>query len=93
MEKIALYGLGIETQKALADLEDIHEIVGLLDGFRTDGVFYGKRVISFEDAVRAGVVLIVVVARPGSCRAIAKKSETDAVKGNIPDGYQGNEPS
>lgn len=72
-KKIALYGLGTETQKALADLEGIHEIVGLLDGFRTDGVFYGKRVISFEDAVSAGVVLIVVVARPGSCRAIAKK--------------------
>lgn len=72
-EKIALYGLGTETQKALADLEDTHEIVGLLDSFRTDGFFYGKRVISFEDAVSTGVVLIVVVARPGSCRAIAKK--------------------
>lgn len=72
-EKIALYGLGIETQKALADLEGTHEIVGLLDSFRTDGFCYGKRVISFEDAVSTGVVLIVVVARPGSCRAIAKK--------------------
>lgn len=72
-KKIALYGIGTETQKALAELEGSHEIVGLLDSFRTDGVFYGKQVISFDDAVSAGVVLIVVVARPGSCRSIAKK--------------------
>lgn len=72
-EKIALYGLSTETQKALTELENNYEIVGLLDSFRTDGVFYGKQVISFDDAIYAGVVLIVVVARPGSCRAIAKK--------------------
>lgn len=69
-KKIALYGLGIETQKALLNLETGYEIVGILDSYRTEGMIYGKPIISFENAVRAGIGLIIVVARPGSCRAI-----------------------
>ena len=36
----------------------------------------GKRILSFDECVRQGVKLIIVVARPGSCRAIAKKIGT-----------------
>ncbi|MDE5696549.1 MAG: hypothetical protein K2I96_03915 [Lachnospiraceae bacterium] len=70
--KIALYGLGTETERALHGLGECYEIVGLMDSFRTDGEIFGKPVISFDHAVDAGVTLIIVVARPGSCRAIAK---------------------
>ncbi len=70
---IALYGLGTETEKALAELEDKFHIIGLLDGFCEDGYLYGKRIVSLDACVRAGVQLIIVVARPGSCRAIAKR--------------------
>ncbi len=72
-QKIALYGLGLETQEALAGLENDFEIIGLLDGFREDGKLYGKRILSFDNAVKNGVKLIIVVARPGSCRAITKR--------------------
>lgn len=71
--KIALYGLGTETQRALALLDNMYEIVGLLDSFRTDGELYGRRIVSFDVAVSVGVRLIIVVARPGSCRAIKKQ--------------------
>lgn len=70
--KIALYGLGTETERALHGLGGRYEIAGLMDSFRTDGESFGRPVISFERAVGMGVALIIVVARPGSCRAIAK---------------------
>jgi len=72
-EKVALYGLGAETERVLPVLEKDYEIIGLLDSFRERGELYGKKIISFEAAADLGVKLIVVVARPGSCRAIAKK--------------------
>jgi len=70
--KIAIYGLGTETQRVLHGLDKSYEIVGLMDSFRTNGEIYGKRIISFAHALIMGVGLIIVVARPGSCRAIAK---------------------
>lgn len=82
-EKIALYGLGTETKRALAELGDGYAVIGLLDSFRTDGRLYGKPVISFDSAVREGVKLIIVVARPGSCRAIAKKIGKECRDKNI----------
>lgn len=72
-EKIALYGLGTETEKTVRALENDYEIVGLLDSFRVDGELYGKQIISLDDALNASLKLIIVVARPGSCRAITKK--------------------
>ncbi len=72
-KKIALYGLGMETKKALLLLEDTFEIVGLLDSFQEDGELYGKEILSLPQAIEKGVKLVIVVARPGSCKAIAKK--------------------
>ncbi len=72
-KKIALYGLGLETQKAICALKNDFDIIGLLDGFREEGELYGKTIISVSDAIRNGVCLIIVVARPGSCKAISKK--------------------
>lgn len=70
---IALYGLGTETEKALSLLDDEYRIVGLLDSFRKDGMIYDKPIISLEKCAEFKVKLIVVVARPGSCRVIARK--------------------
>ena len=71
--RTALYGLGTETEKALRELEPDYQIVGLLDSFKEDGWLYGKPIISLSKTVEVGVKLIIVAARPGSCRAIAKK--------------------
>ncbi|MBD5478591.1 MAG: hypothetical protein HDR08_07125 [Lachnospiraceae bacterium] len=71
--KIALYGLSAETEKTLREWQGIYEVAGLLDGFRTSGEMYGKKIISLDHAVMLGIDLIVVVARPGSCKAITKR--------------------
>ena len=69
---IALYGIGEETARTLTELADFN-IVGLLDGYKESGEIYGFPIISLSDVVSMGVGLIVVIARPGSCRAIADR--------------------
>ena len=71
--KIAIYGLGTESEKAIAALDDFLDIIGLLDGFKEDGDLYGKKIISLTEVIEKKVELILVVARPGSCKAIAKR--------------------
>ncbi|NLK38018.1 MAG: hypothetical protein GX299_08030 [Epulopiscium sp.] len=73
IRKIAVYGLSTETQKELPHLSAEYEIVGLLDGFKTDGAIYGYPIIPLENAMQQGAERIIVVARPGSCKAIAKR--------------------
>lgn len=80
---IALYGLGAETKNALQSLEKDFEIVGLLDSFRAEGELYGRPIISIDDAIHAGIQLIIVVARPGSCKAITKRIEDKCRRAGI----------
>lgn len=70
---IAIYGLGTETQRFLSDHGDNLSVVGLLDGFRTDGEMYGYPIIPLDETIEKGVKRIIVVARPGSCKAITKR--------------------
>jgi len=70
---IALYGLGTETQRFLSDHGDKLSVVGLLDGFRIDGEMYGYPIIPLEETIEKNVSRIIVIARPGSCKAITKR--------------------
>lgn len=70
---IAIYGLGVETEKILGEVKEMFQVIGLLDSYRSSGNLYGMPIISLEQAIVQRVSLIVVVARPGSCRAIAGK--------------------
>lgn len=72
-KKIALYGLSTETQRFIRQANDKLCIVGLLDGFLTEGTLYGKKIMDVNDCSKYGVELIIVVARPGSCKAIARR--------------------
>lgn len=71
--KIAVYGLSTETERELPGLMEKYDIAGLLDSFRTDGEIYGQPIISMDKAISDGTEMIIVVARPGSCKAITKK--------------------
>lgn len=71
--KIAIYGLSEATQKVLEEIGCAANVVGLLDGYRSSGNLYGMPIISLEQALEEQVRLILVAARPGSCRAIAGK--------------------
>lgn len=81
--KIAIYGLSTETKKVLDEFGDAFSIVGLLDGYKSSGTLYGRPIISIEDAIKCRVKLILVVARPGSCRAIAKRIKKICVDNRI----------
>lgn len=68
-----MYGLGAATEKALPDLRKHLQIVGLLDSFTESGSLYGLPILSFQEVVDMPAALIIVVARPGSCKAIVKR--------------------
>lgn len=71
--KIAIYGLSVETEKVLSEIGDKFSVIGLLDGYKENGTLYEKDIITLEEAIASKVDLILVVARPGSCKAIAKR--------------------
>ncbi len=72
-QKIAVYGLSLETEKHLPELAGKYEIVGLLDSYRNEGIEYGYAIISIDEVISKHIDKIIVVARPGSCKAIAKR--------------------
>lgn len=78
-----LYGLGTETKKALDELDGYFKITGLLDGFRTSGEMYGKPILRLAEIIDNTVKLIIVVARPGSCRAITRRIGTFCKENDI----------
>lgn len=71
-DKIAIYGLSPLTEAILKRLSS-NQVVGLLDGYRTSGSLYGKPILPIEEAIAKGVRLIIVAARPESCKIIAKR--------------------
>lgn len=70
--KIAVYGLSPLTADLLERL-DGYRVAGLLDGYQTSGTLYGKPILSIEEAIAEDVRLIIVAARPESCKIIAKR--------------------
>ena len=81
--KVALYGLGTETEKAILQLETEYEVIGLLDSFKSTGEIFERKIISIQQAIDYKVKRIIVVARPGSCKAIVCKIGAICKKHNI----------
>lgn len=72
-KKIVIYGLSTETERVINEWGDSASIVGLLDSFQTEGMQFGYPILNIEDVVLRDDIVIIVVARPGSCKAIAKR--------------------
>lgn len=70
---IILYGIGIETERILTEWNGRYTILGLLDGFRNDGEIFGYPILDINDVAKYKNIVIIVIARPGSCKAIAKR--------------------
>lgn len=70
---VALYGLGTETERFLDEYRNQVSVIALLDGFRDSGNLYGFPIMPIQVAINKGVNLIIVIARPGSCKAITKR--------------------
>lgn len=71
-QTIAVYGLGTETPRFLQEYGSLTTVVGLLDGYRVEGELYGYPILTMEEALERDISAIIVVARPGSCKVIAK---------------------
>ena len=71
--KLALYGLGTETERFIKEYGESLSIIGLLDGYKEDGNIFGYPITSIDKAICEGISLIIVIARPGSCKAITKR--------------------
>ena len=70
---IALYGLGTETERFINKYSSQLSIIGLLDGYKDSGEIYGYPIIPLSTILDYDIKLIIVIARPGSCKAIAKR--------------------
>jgi predicted HAD superfamily hydrolase len=71
--KIVIYGLSTETERMIREWRGRYKIVGLLDGFRSSGKQFGYPILDIHDVVKLKNVMILVIARPESCRVIAKR--------------------
>lgn len=81
--KIALYGLGTETERFLSKYGEELSIIGILDGFREYGEIYGYPILSLQEVIERGVKLVIVIARPGSCKAITKRIGAICIEKNV----------
>ncbi len=70
---IAIYGLSTETERILNKWNGKYNVIGLLDGFKKEGEQFGYPIVDINDVLKQDNVIIIVVARPGSCKAIAKR--------------------
>ena len=80
---IALYGLSSSTQEMLKQMDETFNIVGLLDGYREEGMIYGKQIISLDEAIQSRVQMIIVVARPSSRRIIVNRIRNVCIEHGI----------
>lgn len=83
-KNIIIYGLSAETERMLNEWNGKYHVIGLLDGFRTSGEEFGYPILDINDVVRLEDITIVVIARPGSCKAIAKRIGDICRDNNIP---------
>ena len=81
-KKIALYGLGKNTETIINNFPD-YQIICLLDGYKTDGELYGKPIYSLKNAFEAGIDFIIIVARANSAKIILKRIEEECRKACI----------
>lgn len=80
---IVLYGLGTETERFINEYGKGLNVVGLLDGYKESGQQFGLPIISMQQVIDAEVKLIVVVARPGSCKVIVKQIREQCLEHGI----------
>lgn len=83
-KKIIIYGLSTETERVLIEWNGKYNVVGLLDGFMTEGEQFGYRILDINEVVRMDNIAIIVVARPGSCKVITKRIGALCREHNVP---------
>lgn len=80
---IVIYGLSTETQRVLKEWDGKYNVIGLLDGYKSEGSQFGYPILDIKDILKKENVVIVVVARPGSCKAIMRRIGAPCSENNI----------
>ena len=80
---IVIYGLSTETQRVLKEWDGKYNVIGLLDGYKSEGSQFGYPILDIKDILKKENVAIVVVARPGSCKAIMRRIGASCSENNI----------
>lgn len=74
-KRIVLYGLGIGSKWIIENCKD-YNILGLMDGYLTDGEKYGKPILSYDEVKDIHVDMIIIF-----CRDINLKLITERIAG------------
>ncbi|MBM7566465.1 hypothetical protein [Paenibacillus sacheonensis] len=71
-QNIVIYGIGKNTEYIL-DCCSTYNIIGLMDEARTGDTIYGKPVLTYDQAVKLNVDIIIIVARSNNLRIIYRR--------------------
>lgn len=81
-KKIVLYGTGPNTKNILENVKDFN-IVGLMDGYKKDGVMYGMNILDYEDVLKQNIDMIIIIACATNKSIVYNRIEKFCVENNI----------
>lgn len=87
---IVIYGTGVYAKAIIQSCQDFN-IIGLLDGQRTDGYFLGKKILDYEEVLLLETEIIIVASRILSVREIFPRLFAFSKTNNIPVFYMNGE--
>jgi HAD superfamily hydrolase (TIGR01549 family) len=82
VERMVVYGTGLHAEAVITSCKD-YPIEGLMDASKTGKMIWGKRVLSEEEVLCAGIKLVVVIARPAVHGIIYKRLQKWSEKHTI----------
>lgn len=81
-KRMVIYGLSYGTKIILENFPDFN-ICGLMDGYRTDGSIYGKKILSYQEVIALQTEMIIIVARPNITELIRNRIAVFCKKNGI----------
>ncbi len=81
-KRIALYGTGINAEELLSSFPELN-ILALMDGKHTGEYFYGKKIISEEEAIMLNVDTIIIAAEAGAAYIVSGRIRSFCMQNNI----------
>ena len=81
-KRIVIYGLSYGTKLIVENFPDFN-ICGLMDGYRTDGSIYEKKILSYQEVIALQIDMIIIVARPNITELIRNRIAAFCKKNSI----------
>jgi len=81
-KNIVIYGISNNTKIILDEFKE-YNILGLMDGYQTEGELYGKKILSQQEVLSLKTDIIVIVARASSTKIVFKRISDFCTKNDI----------